>query len=93
MTRPDPTCRKCKVPMAPEPNHPGRELGSWWTHPLLPHGESIGHAHSVFEPNDQTRAFYKQLERDQIVATVEALSGLPETIVAPEHTYGEGCDE
>ena len=30
-----PTCKLCGAELIYQPDHPGKNIGDWWTHPLI----------------------------------------------------------
>ena len=46
-----PTCKLCGAELIYQQDHPGKDIGDWWTHPLI-RGELLGHSVAVNSPND-----------------------------------------
>ena len=46
-----PTCKRCGAELIYQPDHPGKDIGDWWTHPLI-RGELLGHSVAAYLPHD-----------------------------------------
>lgn len=46
-----PTCKLCGAELIYQPDHPGKNIGDWWTHPLI-RGELLGHSVAAYLPHD-----------------------------------------
>ena len=46
-----PTCKLCGAELIYQPDHPGKYIGDWWTHPPI-RGELLGHSVAAYLPRD-----------------------------------------
>ena len=46
-----PTCKLCGADLIYQPDHPGKNIGDWWTHPPI-RWELLGHSVAAYLPHD-----------------------------------------
>ena len=52
-----PTCKLCGAELIPQPDHPGKNIGDWWTHTPI-RWELLGHSVAAYLPHDTEESEY-----------------------------------